>query len=165
MSLADTIRILLVREIRSMIREINLFPDDQLVWVTPPGISNSAGTLAFHAAGNLHHFIGHILGGSGFVRDRDAEFGSRSATRKELTAELYSVIPELETVLSDLQKSDIEGTFPQQVGPFQLPTTAFLIHLCTHLAFHTGQMGYLRRILTGDNTISDALSLAPIAIS
>ena len=41
----------------------------------------------------------------------------------------------------------------------QLRCDTFLLHLCTHLAFHLGQAGYLRRALTGDARTSGALSL------
>ena len=49
----------------------SLFPDDETVWRTLPGVPNSAGNLALHVAGNLQHFVGAVLGGSAYVRDED----------------------------------------------------------------------------------------------
>lgn len=54
---------LIARELRGFAREIELFPDDDQIWQTLPGISNSAGTLALHVCGNLQHFVGAVLGG------------------------------------------------------------------------------------------------------
>jgi hypothetical protein len=35
-----------------------------------------------------------------------------------------------------------------------------MLHLATHLAFHLGQIGYLRRAVTGDATSSGPVSNA-----
>jgi len=43
-------------------------------------------------------------------------------------------------------------------------TRMFLLHLCAHAAFHLGQAGYLRRVLTGENRSSAAVPLGPLAI-
>ncbi len=68
--LTTDVRSLLVRELEGFKREIALFPDDASVWKTVPGVTNSAGNLAMHVAGGLQHFIGGVLGGSGYVRNR-----------------------------------------------------------------------------------------------
>jgi uncharacterized damage-inducible protein DinB len=39
----------------------------------------------------------------------------------------------------------------------------FLLHLCTHLAHHLGQAGYLRRVITRDNQSSEPVSLQILA--
>src|SRR5574339_99371 len=90
--------ILLVRELRGFEREISLVPSDELLWKTVPGISNSIGNLATHVCGNLHHFIGHVLGGTSFVRDREHEFSRRSGTRAALIEEIRSTIQMVERV-------------------------------------------------------------------
>jgi hypothetical protein len=43
-----------------------------------------------------------------------------------------------------------------------LRTDRFLLHLCTHAAYHLAQAGYLRRIVTGLNQTSGAIPLAPL---
>ena len=74
---------LLERDLEGLAREIELFPDDESLWKVAPGISNSAGNLARHASGNLKHFIGAVLGGNGYVRQRDAEFAAQSGAAVE----------------------------------------------------------------------------------
>ena len=73
--LTDDIAALLVRDLEGFQREISLFPDDGSVWRTLPGVTNSAGNLALHVAGNIQYFIGAVLGGSGYRRDRDRATG------------------------------------------------------------------------------------------
>ena len=44
----------------------------------------------------------------------------------------------------------------------RLPANRFLVHLCAHAAYHLGQAGYLRRVLTGDARSSGALALTAL---
>src|SRR6186713_2326213 len=77
MNIQLSIAALLQRELAGFEREIGLFPDDETLWRTMPGVPNSAGNLALHVAGNLQHFVGAVLGGSAYVRDRNGEFSRR----------------------------------------------------------------------------------------
>ena len=83
---------LVTRELRALSREIQSFPDDDALWKTPPGVTNSAGTLALHLVGNLQHYLGAKLGDSSYRRDREAEFSRRGVTRKELSREVEQAI-------------------------------------------------------------------------
>jgi len=85
---ANDIATMLLRELEGFQREVALFPDDESVWNTLPGLTNSAGNLAVHVAGNLQHYVGAILGRTGYRRNRDAEFARRSGTRAEIISEL-----------------------------------------------------------------------------
>ncbi|MDT8341697.1 MAG: hypothetical protein RQ751_09320, partial [Longimicrobiales bacterium] len=71
------LRAILLRDLAALRRELLAYPDESQIWALPPGAPNSAGTLALHMAGNLHHFVGAVLGGEGYVRDREAEFADR----------------------------------------------------------------------------------------
>lgn len=150
---------MLERELIAFRREIALFPDDASLWQVVSGITNPAGTLALHVAGNLRHFIGAVLGGSGYVRDRDAEFNRRGLTRAVVTAELEQAEEEIEPAILSLTDAALAAPYPVAVGGVTLPTGRFLIHLAVHTGFHLGQAGYLRRALTGDPTSSGAIGL------
>src|SRR5439155_226332 len=63
---------ILARDLRALRREIEAYPNERDLWQVQPGITNSAGNLALHLAGNLQYFVGAVLGGTGYVRDRDA---------------------------------------------------------------------------------------------
>ena len=159
MSLAVDLRRLLLRELQTFRREIELTPDEFL-WTAPPGVLNSVGTLALHAAGNLRHFVGSVLGGTGYVRNRDAEFASRGLPRAEVVEALDCAISEVDRTLAKLNPAVLDQPYPLEVGGKKLVTGRFLTHLAVHLGFHLGQAGYLRRILTGENQ-----SASPVAVS
>jgi uncharacterized damage-inducible protein DinB len=158
----EAIRILLLRELDSFSREIELFPDDELLWRTVPGVTNSAGNLAMHVAGNLQHFVGAALGGTGYVRNRDLEFSRTSGTRAEVRAELDRARSVVARTLTRLSEESLGRNYPQPVLDRQLETGLFLLHLASHLAFHLGQAGYLRRILTGDTATTGAVATAAL---
>jgi uncharacterized damage-inducible protein DinB len=153
---------MLERELVAFRREVELFPDDASLWKVVPGITNSAGTLALHVAGNLRHFIGGVLGKSGYVRDRDAEFSRRGLTRAKVMAELEQAEEELEPAILALTEAVLAAPYPVPVGGVTLPTGRFLVHLAVHTGFHLGQAGYLRRALTGDATSSGAIGLGAL---
>jgi uncharacterized damage-inducible protein DinB len=167
--IADDFRLVLLRDLEGLQREVALYPDDNALWIVRDGVTNSGGNLALHIAGNIQHFIGHVLGGSAFRRDRDAEFGRRRGTRDEIVEELRRAMVAVNDVLPRLTEADLAASFNAHPG-VSVSTQRFLLHLCTHASFHLGQVGYLRRIVTGDarstNTVSasrigEAASLRP----
>lgn len=155
---------ILVRDLDALKREIAAFPDDQVVWVVPPGVANSAGTLALHLAGNLRHFIGAVLGGTGYVRQRDQEFSARGLSRETLVGELDLALAAVHATFGPGRSFDLAGDFPEAVGGgFRVATGDWLIHLATHLAFHLGQVGYLRRIVTGNPASMGGVTIPQLA--
>jgi len=90
-ALNDDLMRLMVRELEGFKREIGLFPDDESAWRTVPGITNSAANLAMHVAGGLQHFVGTLLGKTGYVRNRALEFNRRSGLRAEPARRTASV--------------------------------------------------------------------------
>jgi uncharacterized damage-inducible protein DinB len=141
---------IMVRDLRATRREIEAFPTEADLWRTVPGVTNPAGNLALHIAGNLRHFIGAILGGDGYVRNRDAEFNARDVSRAAILADLDAAIATIERVLPNLPAEVASKDFPLPVANATLNTTQFLMHLAVHLTWHLGQMDYLRRVLTGE---------------
>jgi len=134
------------RELRALERELAAYQTDEQVWLLPPGLPNSGGTLSLHAAGNLLHFIGATLGGTSYVRDRDAEFSRRDVPRAELIAGLRQAAEVVKATLGALDPARLEAPYPLPV----LNRRLNMLHLATHLAYHTGQVDFHRRIVTGD---------------
>jgi hypothetical protein len=161
MNIQLSIAALLQRELAGFEREIGLFPDDETLWRTMPGVPNSAGNLALHVAGNLQHFVGAVLGGSAYVRDRNGEFSRRSGSQREIVEELQKAAVAVRTVVPNLSDEILVRDFPEVVIPDRrIQTLRFLLHLCAHASFHLGQAGYLRRGLTGQSQ-----SAAPVPLS
>lgn len=160
--LGRNLAILLVRELETFERELDLFADDEAPWRTAPGISNSAANLALHVAGNLQHFVGAVLGGTGYVRHRDVEFGRRSGPRADVKAELRAAIAAVERTLPGLSADRLAAEFPEPVNGFRLPTDRFLMHLCVHAGFHLGQASYARRVVAGEAASSGPVPLGAL---
>lgn len=155
---------LVERELEAFERELGLFPDDAAVWRVVPGVTNAAGTLVLHCCGNLQHFIGHVLGGSAYVRDRDAEFSRTGVPRHVLIDELRATRHVVCDVLARVTDEQLNAPYGEAVGGVTIATGLFLVHLVAHLAFHLGQAGYLRRIATGDARSAAPLPLKPLAL-
>ncbi|MGE3510093.1 MAG: DinB family protein [Vicinamibacterales bacterium] len=153
---------LIVRELEAFERELALCPDERVVWCVAPGITNAIGTLVLHVCGNLQYFVGARLGGSGYVRNREAEFARTGVAREALVAELRRTRNVVATTLARVTEEQLSQPFPEPVGGATLTTGLFLTHLAAHLAFHLGQAGYLRRLLTGDTRSAGPLPLSAL---
>lgn len=156
------IQTVIARDLRALAREVDAYPSDDLPWRTAPGISNSAGTLVLHLAGNLEHFVGAVLGGTGYVRDRDAEFATRDLTRAELRRRIEAAALSVDATLARLTPAEIDGEYPVPVAGRKLGTADFLLHLATHLAYHLGQIDYHRRMLVPGAVTVDAMSISEL---
>jgi uncharacterized damage-inducible protein DinB len=155
----EDLLIILTRELNSLKTEIEKIPDDKILWQTVPGVTNSVGNLTLHICGNLKHYLGKNLGDSDYVRHRDSEFNTQSGSRNDLVKEINETIEVVRTVLPNLSAEQINSIYPETVVGVELTTARFLIHLCVHSGFHLGQVGYLRRIITGNNQSVNPLSL------
>jgi hypothetical protein len=152
-----------VRDLKALRRELEAFPDEQAIWRTPPGILNSAGTLALHLCGNLQYYVGAKLGGTGYVRDRDAEFATRDVPRARLVELVDVTIGAVERTLASLHDSSLAREFPEPVAKRTVTTGDFLIHLASHLAYHLGQVDYQRRLVTGAPGSAGAVAIQELA--
>ena len=155
----QAIRALLLRDLRSFRKEIALFPDDESPWRPLPGIANPAANLVLHVAGNLQHFVGTLLGNTGYRRQREREFALRAGTRESLDAELAAAEAAVDRVLGAMRPERLAEPFPDTLRGLQASTGTILLHLSTHVAFHLGQAGYHRRALLQDPTSSGAMGV------
>jgi hypothetical protein len=146
------------RDLRSVRLELEAYPDEQQIWALPPGLPNSAGTLALHLAGNLRHYVGAHLGGTGYVRNRDEEFAARNVPRSVLLEQLAEADRVIASTLPNLSEEQMAQPFPEPIRDQHLLTSELLLQLAVHLAYHLGQVSYHRRVITGDVQGVGALS-------
>lgn len=158
----EWIATVIIRELKALRREIETYPTEADLWEVRPGITNPGGNLALHLAGNLQYFLGNVLGKNGYVRNREAEFGSKDVPRAELLREIDSAIAAVETGMSRISEADLAKPYPEAVGGVTSTTGAFLAHFATHLAYHLGQVDYHRRILTGEAKTVKAMALTEL---
>lgn len=136
------------RDLQRLITEMEAYGQQDEIWLTAPGISNTAGHLAQHLIGNLRTFVCLPMGGFPYVRDREAEFKSVRFTYEELLKELYALKADVKTSIEKLD--DLDAAYPIEVKEvYEGQTNDFMLcHLLAHLAYHTGQINYHRRLLT-----------------
>lgn len=154
---------LMARELEAFERELALCPDEAAVWRVAPGVTNSLGNLVLHVCGNLQHFVGHVIGESSYVRNREAEFTRTAVPRAQLVDEIRKAAAAVDQTLERVTEGQLAQPFPEAVGGVTVTTGLFLTHLAAHLAFHLGQAGYMRRMVTGDSRSARPLPLKPLA--
>lgn len=141
---------ILDRDLRTLRRELEAYPDERQIWHVVPGLANTAGTLALHLAGSLQHYLGARLGRTGYVRNRDAEFGRRDVPRAELIAEIERARTAVAAGLGALRPQELDAEFPELIGGCRVRTGDFLMHTAVHFAYHLGQVDSHRRVVTGN---------------
>lgn len=145
--LRDTLIALFTRDLEKLQLEINAYRQEDNIWKLTEGISNSAGNLCLHLVGNLNHFIGAVLGETGYVRNRDMEFASKNLPRHELIEMVKNTIHVINSSLNTLSQEALEKEYPLVVLGNTVSTEYFLVHISTHLSYHLGQINYHRRLL------------------
>lgn len=144
----DSLLVLFDRDLTKLKTEIAAYPAPSLLWQTVPGISNSGGNLCLHLVGNLRHFIGHVLGGIPYQRNRPAEFETRDLPAETLLAYVDAAIADMHATIPALTEAQLESVYPQKVFADDMRTEHFLLHLLAHLDYHLGQINYHRRIVS-----------------
>jgi len=145
--LKETLIELFDRDLQRLVTEINLYKDEEKLWLAPEGISNSAGNLCLHLLGNLNHFIGATLGHTGYVRHRDDEFSLKNIPRQDLVMNLENCMLIVKNTLEKLTDEDMAKDFPLEKHDKIVSNTHMLVHLFGHLSYHLGQINYHRRLL------------------
>ena len=147
MMLTDSLTRLFFRDLDALKDEIKAYADESTMWEVTKDISNSAGNLCLHLIGNLNHFIGHDLGNTDYVRQRDLEFSQKNVPRDQMIQMIDALKPIIENTLNKLTSEDLNKEFKRRVFEAPMTTEYFLIHLSMHLAYHLGQINYHRRLL------------------
>jgi hypothetical protein len=134
------------RDLLKLKAEIVNFKDESNIWRKADGISNSAGTLVLHLLGNVNYTVGALLGGNGYVRNREQEFSLTNVPREKLIADIESAIDAVKKGLQNVDQAKLDETYPLEIVG-QKNTAYYLTFFYGHLNYHLGQINYLRRIL------------------
>ena len=135
------------RDLEALKKEITSYHNEKIIWKIDHDISNSAGNLCLHIVGNLNHFIGHVLGKTDYLRDREAEFNTKYVPVKSLIEEIETARNTIGSVLKNVPSEHLQGLYPLKVFGEEMSTEYFMIHLAAHLNYHLGQINYHRRLL------------------
>lgn len=145
--LIDTLLFLYERDLNRLKNEISSYPTEIALWVVRSQINNSAGNLCLHLIGNLNTYIGTVLGNSGYVRNREAEFSLKNIPLSELLTKIDATRAMIQQTLPRLTPTALTQEYPQPVFDYPMTTEFFLVHLATHLTYHLGQINYHRRLV------------------
>jgi microcystin degradation protein MlrC len=146
-SFLSSISNIILRDLDSLEREIALNPTTDSIWVVKGEVKNSAGNLALHLCGNLQHYIGAVLGQTGYVRDRPKEFSLKGISAKDLVLEIIRTKEAIRFTFPKIDPTFLEKEYPEKVFADPMTTEYFLINLSTHLGYHLGQVNYHRRLV------------------
>ncbi|MBL7862241.1 MAG: DUF1572 family protein [Cyclobacteriaceae bacterium] len=138
---------LITRDLQKLKSELELYQQESSIWKVEKNIANSAGNLCLHLVGNLNAYVGAILGKTGYVRDRDAEFALKNIPRKELIQKIEATLEMIQNVLPTVHADALAAEYPVLVFKEKTTTEYFLIHLAVHLGYHLGQVNYHRRLI------------------
>jgi len=143
----ETLKKLYLRDLDRLMQEISLYKNEENIWLTSAGISNSAGNLCLHLIGNLNTYIGAQYGNTGYIRNRAEEFSLKNIPRAVLLKKIKATMQVIDRSLNNVSENDLEAEYPLLVLEEKTTTEYFLIHLATHLTYHLGQISYHRRLL------------------
>lgn len=135
------------RDLLRLKEEVMLYENEADLWLLNGTINNSAGNLCLHLIGNLNHFIGVVLGKSGYVRNRDSEFTLKNVPVQEILDRIEQTITVVAQSFEDLTDSDFSQNYPLKKHDQTLSTLQMLLHLVSHFNYHLGQINYHRRLL------------------
>ena len=108
-------------------------------WARPFPFGNSVGHLVLHLTGNLNHYIGAKIGGTGYVRDRPREFTEPAEAPAEQVLEGFHAA--VETVVRTIRSLDAEGLVVPVSEEMPIETRfGLLLVFAAHLNNHIGQM-------------------------
>jgi uncharacterized damage-inducible protein DinB len=116
------------------------------LYAKPFPFGNSVGHLVLHLTGNLNHYVGAKIAGTGYVRDRPLEFTDAKPPPPEVALERFRAAVDM--VVQTVRSLD-EAGWQVPVAEEQPIRTRFgLVLVCTaHMNNHIGQMAYLVQAL------------------
>jgi len=135
------------RDLSKLKNELKAYRSEEGLWKTTNTINNSAGTLALHLIGNLNYYIGAIMGNTGYVRDREAEFMLRDVPFVEILNKIEETKLVVTKSLLEFPEDWFSRQYPEEKFGYPMTYEYFMFHLVSHLNYHLGQINYHRRIL------------------
>jgi hypothetical protein len=118
----------------------------EALWKKPFPFGNSIGHLVLHLTGNLNHYIGAIIAGTAYVRDREKEFVDPvHPPTEDLLDRYHEAVAMVVKTLHSLDDDGFQVPVEHNV-PIQTRLGLFLV-CAAHMNNHIGQMSYLVQAL------------------
>lgn len=122
---------------------------DDTIWWRANESSNSIGNLMLHLAGNIRQWIVSGVAGAADVRQRNAEFGARSAGQKAaLLTHLSAAVRDADQVIAALTPDELLR--PRRIQGRDVTVLEAVYHVVEHFSTHTGQIILLAKLHVGE---------------
>lgn len=147
---AESKRRILSESIPRIQQCLDMLSHDQL-WHRPGPVCNSIGNLIMHTCGNARQWLLSGISGAPDVRKRSEEFSPDVTSSKEdLIKLLESLHADLTIFFTTLRLEDL--LHQRKVQVFEETGLSILIHVIEHMSYHTGQITFYTKLLTGKQT-------------
>ncbi len=128
---------------------IQLLSEEQL-WFKPSKVCNSVGNLTLHVCGNVRQWLFSGLLGFPDIRKRSREFSTLFLPSAKIIENLTTLSQDIHNHWQDFLNTDLNQIRPVQT--FKENGWAIWIHVVEHASYHTGQITYITKWLTGKET-------------
>lgn len=118
------------------------------LWRNPYSYGNSIGHLLLHLTGNLNHYIGAQIAGTGYVRNRPLEFTDAShPPKEEVLAAFDRAIGMVASTIRKQAPADWTAPYSDPTSPRDRTRFSAIQRMAAHASHHAGQIIYLAREL------------------
>ena len=119
------------------------------LWRKPYPYGNSVGHLLLHMTGNLNHYIGKNIAGTGYVRNRSLEFADTAKPSKQEVLANFDRAIDMVAATIRAQPADcfLEPYFDPS-EPRSNTRFAVFLRMAAHAYHHVGQIIYLSKELS-----------------
>ena len=133
------------KELDKLKNEITAYETDELLWKQSEGVNVTGGNLCLYIAGNLQHYIGNMIGDSGYIRNKEAELKAKNVSRERLLEEIENTRQIVIDTLEQVSKAELLKEFPTKDFEEPVTTEYYLVHLLNNLCFNLGQINFHRK--------------------
>ena len=119
---------------------------DEEIWWRPNESSMAVGNMVLHLTGNLNHYLGRGLAGSGYRRDRPAEMEEKGPIARDELVRRFD-----ESV--EWARQAFAAATPErlleiaELGPESRAFAQVLVAVTTHFNGHVGQIIYVTKMI------------------
>jgi len=118
------------------------------LWCNPYPYGNSIGHLLLHLTGNLNHYIGAQIAGTGYVRNRPLEFTDASRPPKEeVLAAFDDAIDMVAATIRKQSPADWIAPYSDPTSPRDGTRFSAIQRMAAHASHHLGQITYIAKAL------------------
>jgi uncharacterized damage-inducible protein DinB len=127
---------------------------DRQIWWRPNDASNSIANLLLHLSGNLSQWVLASLGGRASERQRPLEFSAREGAGKDaLLGRLEEVVAACQQVIRALPATELQSR--RTIQRSDVDGAEAVYHAVEHMSYHTGQIAFIAKELTGKDLSLD----------